>query len=167
MAANFALKDLREAATKLLHRVTIEREDSDDGQGLSEASLRNLMNPALAWSHTCRSILIPYFQKAWKKVFKKNNRMAEADREKWITKLDDLIDLASEKEYPALWMSPFNGGGTELPFSYFNATDEVRTLRMNHFFSLVYADNDSLYEELKMLMEDDKHLFDFLLELDV
>lgn len=166
MAANFALKDLREAATKLLHRVTIEREDSDDGQGLSEASLRNLMNPALAWSHTCRSILIPYFQKAWKKVFKKNNRMAEADREKWITKLDDLIDLASEKEYPALWMSPFNGGGTELPFSYFNATDEVRTLRMNHFFSLVYADNDSLYEELKMLMEDDKHLFDFLLELD-
>ena len=61
MASNFALRDLREAATKLLHRVTLEREDSVELDKLEELSLRNLMQPAMAWSHACRGILLNFF----------------------------------------------------------------------------------------------------------
>ena len=163
MAANFALRDLREAATKLLHRVTIEREDSIVANELGELSLRNLMGPSMAWSHACRGILIEFFEYSWRKVFKANNRnIRSGSDEEWISDLEDLIEAENYTLRPSLWMSPFNGGGEQWP--QFAGNDVVRYQRLVKFFQLLCGEKVELYEETKSMMENNGDMFHFLLE---
>ena len=167
VATNFALRDLREAATKLLHRVTIERDNSEDGYQLDKNSLRNLMGPAIIWSQTCRSILIPFFEQGWKTAFKKNNRNIRVHKDlEWVSKLDDLIEEAEGGKKPSLWMVPFNGGsgfGKDIE-PYFKYDSDTREKRLVAFLELSHDYKTAHFDEILEIVRLEKDMFQFLLE---
>ncbi|MDA8530358.1 hypothetical protein N9K54_03405 [Candidatus Poseidonia alphae] len=164
MVTNHALRDLREAATKLKHRVDLEHGISDDGSTLSEESLKALMSPAIVWSQTCRSILIDFFTKSWDRASKKNLRnLKERDEEYegWVDKIDTKLDESASALHPLIMMAPFNGWD-EIPET--KQPIEVRLNRLKTFFKLAFAKHKDMHEEIIKLLEDESKMFDLLLE---
>ena len=164
MVTNHALRDLREAATKLKHRVDLERGNSVDGSTLSEESLKALMSPAIVWSQTCRSILIDFFTKSWDKAIKKNLRNLKGEDEKyegWVDLIDSNLEEKAHDLHPLIMMAPFNGWD-EIPET--KQPGEVRLNRLKTFFQLAFAKHEDMHEEIIKLLEDDSEMFSLLLE---